>query len=137
MWQTDLGAAPERQSQLPALVLAATEETDLLRESVVAELLASAGLRSPGELAERVAELTTTEREVLRLFWSARSVSEAARLRGCSASTMEKQLENARAKLGCRSSPEAYLLLRIAELGRISDGPGLTTPPAPSFATGS
>jgi len=59
------------------------------------------------------------------------------RLRGCSASTVEKQLENARAKLGCRSSPEAYLLLRIAELGRISDGPGLTTPPAPSFVAGS
>ena len=137
MWQTDLGAAPERQSQLPALVLAATEETDLLRESVVAELLASAGLRSPGELAERVAKLATAEREVLRLFWSARSVSEAARLRGCSASTMEKQLENARAKLGCRSSPEAYLLLRIVESSHVSDGPGLTTPPVPSFATGS
>ena len=137
MRQTDLSAAPERQSQRPALVPAATEETDLLRESVVVEVLASAGLRSLAELAETVAKLATAEREVLRLFWSARSVPDVAGRRGCSASTVEKQLENARAKLGCRSSPEAYLLLRIAELGRISDGPGLTTPPAPSFATGS
>jgi len=54
MRQTDLSAAPERQSQRPALVPAATEETDLLRESVVVEVLASAGLRSLAELMNGV-----------------------------------------------------------------------------------
>jgi len=54
MRQTDLSAAPERQSQRPALVRAATEETDLLRESVVVEVLASAGLRSLAELMNGV-----------------------------------------------------------------------------------
>ena len=81
MRQTDLRAAPERISQFPAPAPVATEETDLLPESVVVEFLASAGLRSLGELANRVAQLTTAEREVLRLFWPSRSVPAAARLR--------------------------------------------------------
>jgi DNA-binding CsgD family transcriptional regulator len=118
MRQTDLGAAPERQSQHPALVQAATEETDLLRESVVVEFLAGAGLRSLTELADlllRVASLTETERDVLDMLRGGRKPRAVAAVRHCAVSTVRRHLANTRAKFGCNTTSEACLLLTLAE----------------------